>query len=113
MEDKYNIKPLDINDLTLIKDLFFDVFTNAPWNDDWSNKEHLNKYFIDIIDNKNSLSLGLFKDTELSGISLGSIIHWCSGTEYSRILYKKNKSTSRNWDNFSKTDQRSFAKKSN
>jgi aminoglycoside 6'-N-acetyltransferase I len=82
MEENVFIKQLDKNDLILIKDLFVDVFTNEPWNDDWSDKEQLDKYLSDVIDNKNSLSLGLIKDSELIGISLGSIIHWCSGTEF-------------------------------
>ncbi len=82
MEQQYIIKLLDTNELLLIKDLFFDVFSNEPWNDDWSNKEQLYQYLIDTIDNKNSLSLGLFDKDDLLGISLGSIIHWCSGTEY-------------------------------
>jgi len=82
MEEKYNIRLLNIIDSTVIKDLFIDVFTNEPWNDDWSNEDQLNKYIEDIIDNRNSLSIGLFNNNELLGISLGSIIHWCSGTEY-------------------------------
>ena len=82
MEEQYNIRLLNIKDEILIKDLFVDVFINEPWNDDWSNEEQLNKYLEDIIDNKNSLSIGLFNNGELLGISLGSIIHWCSGTEY-------------------------------
>jgi aminoglycoside 6'-N-acetyltransferase I len=82
MEEQYNIKLLNINDKILIKDLFVDVFTNEPWNDDWSNEDQLDKYLEDIIGNKNSLSIGLFSKNELLGISLGSIIHWYSGTEY-------------------------------
>ena len=71
-----------MNDVIKIKDLFVDIFTNEPWNDDWSNKEQLDKYLEDLINNKNSLSIGLFMNDEMLGISLGSIIHWCSGTEY-------------------------------
>jgi aminoglycoside 6'-N-acetyltransferase I len=82
MEEQYNIELLNTKDKIPIKDLFVDVFTNEPWNDDWSNEDQLDKYLEDIIGNKNSLSIGLFKNNELLGISLGSIIHWYSGTEY-------------------------------
>lgn len=82
MKDKYEIKLLNENDLNLIKSLFIDVFTNEPWNDDWSNENQLNHYLLDIIGNRNSLSIGLISNNELLGISLGSIIHWYTGTEY-------------------------------
>ena len=82
MENQYIVKPLNINDLSIIENLFTDVFTNEPWNDDWTNNEQLQKYLKDVIDNKNSLSIGLFNKDELVGISLGSVIHWYSGTEF-------------------------------
>jgi aminoglycoside 6'-N-acetyltransferase I len=82
MEQKYEIKPMDKNNVIPIKDIFFDVFSNEPWNDDWSDENQLYQYLMDTIGNKNSLSLGLFDKDDLLGISLGSIIHWCSGTEY-------------------------------
>lgn len=82
MDKQYNIRALSIKDAEPIRDLFVDVFTNEPWNDDWSDKEQLNHYLEDVIANKNSLSIGLFYGDELVGISLGSIIHWYSGTEY-------------------------------
>ncbi len=76
------IRELGIEDISEIKRLFFDIFTNEPWNDDWSNGTQLHEYITDLIGNRNSLSLGLFEDGELIGLSLGSIMHWCTGTEY-------------------------------
>lgn len=76
------IKELDISNIEDIKALFFDIFTNEPWYDDWSDPKQLNAYIIDLIGNRNSLSLGLYKDDELIGLSLGSIMHWYTGTEY-------------------------------
>ncbi len=65
-----------------IKLLFKDVFMNPPWNDDWSNDAQLNEYLLDLTGNRNSYSLGLYDGDKLIGISLGSIMHWCTGTEY-------------------------------
>ncbi|MDO4864356.1 MAG: GNAT family N-acetyltransferase [Ruminococcus sp.] len=65
-----------------IKCLFRDVFTNEPWCDDWSDDIQLTQYLLDLTGNRNSLALGLFDGDRLVGISLGSIIHWCTGTEY-------------------------------
>lgn len=31
------MKKLSVIDITEIKDLFYDIFANEPWNDDWSN----------------------------------------------------------------------------
>ena len=76
------IKELDISNIEDIKTLFFDIFTNEPWYDDWSDPKQLNAYITDLIGNRNSLSLGLYREDELIGLSLGSIIHWCTGTEY-------------------------------
>lgn len=76
------IKELNLNYIDEIKTLFADIFMNEPWNDDWSNPVQLHEYIMDLIGNRNSLSLGIYEDNELIGFSLGSIIHWCTGTEY-------------------------------
>ncbi len=55
---------------------------NEPWNDDWSDDEQLTGYMLDLTRNRNSLSLGLYGENELVGVSLGSIMHGCLGTEY-------------------------------
>lgn len=76
------IKELGIDNIEEIKKLFFEVFSGEPWNDDWSDKEQLHEYITDFVGNRNSLSLGLYEGDELIGISLGSIMHWYTGTEY-------------------------------
>ncbi len=42
----------------------------------------LRRNVIFIIGNRNSLTLGLFEKDELIGLSIGSMIHWYTGTEY-------------------------------
>lgn len=76
------IRKLEFNQMDDIKTLFRNVFMNEPWNDDWSNDEQLNIYMLDLAGNRNSLSIGLYDEEELVGVSLGSIMHWCTGTEY-------------------------------
>ncbi len=65
------IKELDIKLIEEIKSLFAEIFTNEPWNDDWSDETQLHEYIMDLIGNRNSLTLGLFEDRELIGLSMG------------------------------------------
>ena len=76
------LKQLSIDDKETIKALFSRVFTNAPWYDDWSDAEQLDAYIVDLIGNRNSLTLGFFDDGTLVGLSMGFIKHWFRGTEY-------------------------------
>ena len=65
-----------------VKEIFLDVFTREPWNDKWQDESQINNYLDDLMDNKNSLSVGFFKDNKMIGISLGYIFHWWEGDEY-------------------------------
>lgn len=76
------IKELDIKYIEEIKSSFAEIFTNDPWNDDWSDETQLHEYMMDLMGNRNSLTLGPFEDEELIGLSMGSIMHWYTGTEY-------------------------------
>lgn len=76
------VRDLSIDDIKEIKRLFSDIFTNEPWNDDWSDEVQLHEYITDLIGNRNSMSLGLYDGDELIGLSLGNIMHWYTGTEY-------------------------------
>ncbi len=76
------VKELFVGNTEEIKALFYDIFTNEPWNDDWSDETQLHEYITDLIGNRNSLSLGLYDGDELIGLSLGSVMHWYTGTEY-------------------------------
>ena len=76
------LKKLSVNDREMITELFVSVFTNDPWNDDWSDKNQLDSYITDLTGNPNSLTLGYFSGEKLAGLSIGSIKHWYSGTEY-------------------------------
>ena len=76
------IKKLELEHLEEVKELFKRVFMNEPWNDDWSNEKQLTNYMLDLMGNRNSLGIALCEKDEIVGISLGSIMHWCAGTEY-------------------------------
>lgn len=66
----------------IIETLFADVFSNEPWNDDWSDSEQLTSYISDLIGQSNSLTLGWFEENRLVALAMGHIRHWYSGTEY-------------------------------
>ncbi|MCR5121166.1 MAG: GNAT family N-acetyltransferase [Ruminococcus sp.] len=73
---------LDIRDKEIVKELFRAVFTNEPWNDDWSDEAQLDAYITDLTGNPTSLTFGYFEDGRLVGMTMGSIKHWYRGTEY-------------------------------
>lgn len=77
-----NVIKLESDKFDEIKLLFRDIFMNEPWNDDWSDDNQLTEYMLDLMGNRNSLAIGLYDEKELVGFSLGSIMHWCIGTEY-------------------------------
>lgn len=77
-----SIKELSVSSIEKIKTLFAEIFTNEPWNDDWSDENQLHNYILDLTGNRNSLAIGLFEDEEFIGMALGSIKHWYTGTEY-------------------------------
>ena len=84
---KLRDEPLDSNLQVFLRrrnilKAYDNVFMNEPWNDDWSNEEQLDEYMLDLSGNRNSLAIGLYDAEELVAVSLGSIMHWCTGTEY-------------------------------
>ena len=76
------LKVLTVQDREIITDLFFDVFTHEPWNDDWSDSEQLNAYIADLTGQSYSLTLGFFDNDRLAALSMGHVKHWFTGTEY-------------------------------
>ncbi|MBD5393496.1 MAG: GNAT family N-acetyltransferase [Lachnospiraceae bacterium] len=72
----------DISKKNEIKSFFKEVFTKEPWNDDWSNEEQLENYIVDLIGNKNSLTLVYFDDDKLVALAMGHVKHWYAATEY-------------------------------
>ena len=73
---------LNNSDFDRIKTLFLGVFTQPPWNDDWSDEKQLDEYLMDLMGARMPLVLGLVEDDELIGVSIGNIRHWYEGTEY-------------------------------
>ena len=76
------VEEISIDHKNEVKEIFLDVFTKEPWNDRWDEETQINNYLDDLMDNKNSLSIGFFKDNKMIGISLGYIFHWWKGDEY-------------------------------
>lgn len=77
------VKKICTDNIEEIKFIIKDTFSREPWNDNWTDEQQFHSYILDLIDNKNSLSLGLYDDeNNLVGVSLGRIKHWYAGTEY-------------------------------
>ena len=76
------IKKLSVEHVEQIKNFFVAIFSKEPWNDDWSDKNQLHAYILDLIGQSNSLTLGYFSDNQMIGLAMGRIKHWYSGTEY-------------------------------
>lgn len=76
------LRRLTAEDRGIITALFKDVFTNEPWNDDWSDQAQLDAYIADLTGQGYSLALGYFDGDQLAAMSLGYIKHWFRGTEY-------------------------------
>lgn len=76
------IRKLSVNDAEEIKFIIKETFSREPWNDDWNDAQQFHSYILDLIDNRNSLSLGLYDNGILIGVSLGRIKHWYTGVEY-------------------------------
>lgn len=76
------VKQIGVAETEQIKSIILETFSKEPWNDDWRDAEQFQAYILDLIDNKNSLSLGLYDGDDLLGVSLGRLKHWYAGTEY-------------------------------
>ena len=76
-----DIRELNSGDIEKIKKLMLDIFSGEPWNDVWTDKQ-LHAYVSELIENKNSLSFGVYLDGNLIGMALGRTKSWYEGTEY-------------------------------
>ncbi|MGQ7461308.1 GNAT family N-acetyltransferase [Streptococcus suis] len=76
------LKELTLANLEMVKQLFLSVFSQEPWNDDWSDEEQLDRYIGDLLAHSRALCFGLFDQGKLLGLSLGYIRYWYEGTEY-------------------------------
>ncbi|HEL1618969.1 TPA: GNAT family N-acetyltransferase [Streptococcus suis] len=76
------LKELCFSDMEMVKQLFLSVFSQEPWNDDWSDGEQLDCYIGDLLEHPRALCFGLFDQEKLIGLSLGYIRYWYEGTEY-------------------------------
>ncbi len=77
------VRKIEKEDYELVKELFQDVFSRPPWNDNWDKNGKLDSYFTQLVDNPNSISLLLEDDhNTIIGGSLGYLFDWWQGKEY-------------------------------
>ena len=67
------LRKLTVADREIITELFRDVFTNEPWNDDWSDGDQLYAYITDLTGQSYSLTFGYFDGDQLVALSMGYI----------------------------------------
>ncbi|MBY5020886.1 GNAT family N-acetyltransferase [Streptococcus suis] len=73
---------LKLADMETVKQLFLSVFSQEPWNDDWSDEEQLDRYLGDLLSHPRALCFGMIDQDKLISLSLGHIRYWYEGTEY-------------------------------
>lgn len=73
---------LKLADMETVKQLFLSVFSQEPWNDDWSDEEQLDRYLGDLLSHPRALCFGVIDQDKLISLSLGHIRYWYEGTEY-------------------------------
>ena len=81
-DTNYVFRQIGPEELNGIRELFTAVFTQAPWNDDWSDTEQLDRLLLDLVGQSNSLTYAMFAGDEMIALSMGRIKHWYTGTEY-------------------------------
>ena len=65
-----NARQLNINDIDAVKIVFLNTFSKTPWNDTWTCQQ-LHEYISEIMENRSSLSFGIYQNDILVGIALG------------------------------------------
>ncbi len=73
------LKELTLADIEMVKQLFLSVFSQEPWNDDWSDEEQLDRYLGDLLSHPRALCFGLLDQGSLIALSLGHIRYWYEG----------------------------------
>lgn len=59
-----------------------DAFAAEPWNDRWDDEAVFGRYIADVMEQSNSLALGLYDGETLAALALGRLKHWFNGVEY-------------------------------
>lgn len=52
------LKELYFSDMEMVKELFLSVFSQEPWNDEWSDEEQLDRYIGDLLARPRALCFG-------------------------------------------------------
>lgn len=76
------IKKLDVTSIDIVNELFLDVFSSPPWNDEWKSHNHSKEYIKELMSSPNSCSFGFFHKDKIIGLSLGHVYTWWEGKEY-------------------------------
>lgn len=73
---------LDESYLLQMTELFYSVFKEEPWNDDWSDREMLEQYVKEVSGGYHALNYGILINGRLAALSMGELRHWWEGVNY-------------------------------
>lgn len=76
------IRKIGMEQFEEIQGIIEDAFSAEPWCDDWADRRQFALYIADLVDNTNSLALGLYEGDRIIAVALGRIIHWFEGNQY-------------------------------
>lgn len=76
------IKKLTSSDLNGVAELFYNVFTKAPWFDKWESIEATKPYISELLQGDNTYGFGYYENNKLIALSLGYIFTFYKGKEY-------------------------------
>ena len=82
MSEKERFVELDDSYFEEMCEMFGNIFSHEPWNNDWSDKNQLTEYMREVSGSFRALNYGLITDGRLSAVSIGCIRHWWEGTTY-------------------------------
>ncbi|GEK34642.1 GNAT family N-acetyltransferase [Kurthia sibirica] len=77
-----NIRPLTAEDLSACTELFLKVFTQPPWNDQWTSTEAARIYLEEYSHNPVFLGFILEENNCIVGASFGNTRSFYTGVEY-------------------------------
>ncbi len=63
-------------------DLFLEVFTREPWNDEWESKDHARQYILNHCRMNTFYGFVALLDKKVVGVSIGFLKPWQEGYEY-------------------------------
>jgi ribosomal protein S18 acetylase RimI-like enzyme len=69
----FMLKRFENDDFETAVMMFYEIFSNPPWQYDWITKEKITEYFTDMLNTPKAITYTYLNDGEISGVCFGSI----------------------------------------